>query len=287
MKHVCMIVDGVNSLTTTQKSKVERILTNTHKLSVIINAYNPYFERYYFETPHSCSNVKDSYLIKLNCLREKLYEDYGKQVAEIHVETYFHKDLAVYLRQYLDKHTLLVIATAELTNRHTVHFEIVRTVKNPTIMLSGRSWAKQLRAASAVDPVHRNDELATYDKKIVETTRSLLSHIKGEHTIIHSSYVPPQLHEFSKQIKRENISALDRFLSNSQFVGEGAQLLLTGNPETAIPNFVDSTGTNILTMGSIARNDSERWYLGSTSEYMLRKLPCDLLFVHIAGKQIS
>jgi universal stress protein E len=55
--------------------------------------------------------------------------------------------------------------------------------------------------------------------------------------------------------------------------------MMAGDPAKLLPKLATDLDAGLVVMGAIARNSLQRVFVGSTTEQVLDKLPCDLLIV--------
>jgi nucleotide-binding universal stress UspA family protein len=285
MKRLCVVVDGLNGLTNTQKSKIKRLSCIFDDLVFIINAYNPYFERYYFFDNDEFIPARKNYVNQLKDMENSLLIEFQNSEISIQIKEYRSKDLASYIHKLLEENedSWLILTTGELTNRHTVHLEIIRTIEKPIIMLSSRGWPIKPIIAAAIDPVHQGDKDAEVDAQIVNNAQYISELLKGSLKIFHCRYVPRVLHDFANEIRTSHRDSVTQF--ESKIISSNRKVsVVSGNPEVAIPAYVNAKGVSLLVMGSLSRDSAERWFVGSTTETMLQKVPCDIFLANYRNK---
>lgn len=281
MRRLCVVVDGLNGLVATQKSKILRLFPYFDELVFVINGYNPYFERYYFYNNEEFGVARKMHSSRLSSIKEEIRDSFAIANVPFSIVENNDKNLATYLKPILNEHqeSLLILSTAGLTNRHTVHLAIVKSIYQPVLMLTNRGWSKKPMVVSAIDPVHHMDEEGLIDVKIISQGQMLASRLDGKFKIIHSRYVPTLLQDYSSEIHSAHMQATRRLTENNPDLDINVDLI-GGNPERAIPNYISSNGSDLLVVGSMARNVSKHRFVGSTSESLMQKMPCDMLFVN-------
>lgn len=288
MKKLCVVVDGLNGLSNTQKSKIKRIANEFDELVFIINAYNPYFERYYFFENEEFTPAREDYSRQLKEMEASLVTEFQNDKMNVCTLEYSKKDLASFIRKLFqeNKNSWLILTTSEITNRHTVHLEIIRTIEQPIIMLSSRGWPNKPLIAAAIDPVHQSDQNAVVDSRIVNSAQYLAKFLNATLKVFHCRYVPKMLHEYANDIKISHAQSVLKF--ESENIESGIKVsMVSGNPEVVIPAYVNSEGVSLLIMGSISRDSEERWFVGSTTETMLQKIPCDIFLVNLRIQNLN
>jgi len=281
LRRLCVVVDGLNGLVATQKSKIFRLLPNFEEVVFVINAYNPYFERFYFYKNQEFSVARQIYSAKLSNIRSEIRDSFSTGDVPINIVENSNKNIAAYLIPILNEHeeSVLILSTANLTNRHTVHLAIIKSIHQPILMLTNRGWPKKPLVVSAVDPVHHMDESGLIDVKIISQGRTLAAQFNSTFKIVHSRYIPSLLQDFSAEIHAAHLQAIEQLSDNNKNLDINVDLI-GGNPERTIPNYIGSNGGDVLVVGSIARSASKHRFVGSTSESLMQKMPCDILFVN-------
>jgi len=281
MNRLCVVVDALNGLSQTQKSKIKRLSGGFNALTFVINAYNPYFERSYFYNEDEFKSARDDYAARLITLIDEICADFSEVESAVDILENRKKDLATFLRPLITEvpNTWLLLTTAELINRHTVHLEVLRTFTCPVLMFTNRGWAKQLLITAAIDPVHQEDINLDTDRMIVSHAKTVSDLLSARLKIVHSRYVPRSLDEYRQEIRLFHNRAVEWFTQKEKLENINVESI-NGNPEDSLVSYVQSNGTDLLVMGSLSRDSENRWFVGSTSENILHKMPCDILFVN-------
>ena len=280
MNRLCVVVDGLIGLSVTQISKIKRLQKNLDETVFVINSYNPYFERFYFFESDEFKPAREGHFQMLSKIREDISQLFINSENTIEIIEHCEKDLTSFIETLLEEkeYFLLVLATAELTNRHTIHIETIRAINCPVMMLTRRGWPKKVNISAAIDPVHQKDINTTVDIKILEYARSIASHLNNNLRLVHSRFSPPLLQVFSQLIASIHNQSVDHFIE-TQNVTESNVDRISGNPEITLPTYVSREGIDLLVIGSMSRNSTQRQLVGSTAESLLRDFPCDLLLI--------
>jgi nucleotide-binding universal stress UspA family protein len=282
MKKLIVVVDMFKGLSSTQKSKIKRISSLFSELTFIINAYNPYFERYYFYYDEDFKSVRDNYSIQINEVKKQICSYFDEVNTVTTILECYKKDLVSFLGPEIEGHedSWILITMPELTNRHTIHLEILRTITCPIIMLTRKGWSKKILITAAIDPVHHNDTDFHVDSLIVSKANQFKKFFDAKLNVVHSCFAPRMIQEHNLRIKKIHNSAIEQFIQKGQTTELQVEII-NGNPEESLVKHVDSGGTDLLVMGSRSRDNSNKWFVGSTAESMLKQMPCDILFINV------
>ena len=157
---------------------------------------------------------------------------------------------------------------------------MLRTITCPIIMLTSKGWSKKILMTAAIDPVHHNDTDFHVDSLIVSKANQFKKFFDAKLDVVHSYFAPRMFQEHTIRIKEIHNSAIERFIQKGQ-TAELQVEIINGNPEESLVNHVNSGGTDLLIMGSSARDNANRCFVGSTAESMLKQMPCDILFINV------
>lgn len=116
MKKVCVVVDGVNGLTSAHESKIIRLASDSDNVSLVINAYNPYLERIDFVNETSCSGVRQDYAEMLGRIKNNILERFRELSHSKDIQITTKMDIANYLCTHTDANALIVLAIRALNS---------------------------------------------------------------------------------------------------------------------------------------------------------------------------
>ena len=201
----------------------------------------------------------------MEILESSIYEYFEKNNNRVRIKYSHGKDLLTSLEDCLNAEEIVILATADMTNRHTVHIELIKELPNPVILMTSRGWPACPLISAAIDPISKADSEFSRDKGVFQSSQEIADVVGGISRLVHSRFIPPQLRGFLNEIKAENDQAVISFIERLGISKDSLEIA-NGNPEYALVNYVEKNGVNLLVLGSTARSTSERNYLGSTAE---------------------
>ncbi len=169
-------------------------------------------------------------------------------------------------------------------------WNLVRLCPVPLWLTKSGAWDPNATVLASLDPTHENDEYSELDQQILELAAFVAEKSNSELHAFHS-FVPitsipvmqpdagliPDLGA-REEIRKSHAKRMDLQLKNYEIKQENIHLM-SGRPEHLLPEVAKDTNAGLIVMGSIARNALQRIFIGSTTEKVLHKLPCDLLVV--------
>jgi nucleotide-binding universal stress UspA family protein len=280
MGALCVVIDGLTGVTETQVSKLKQLVNANDQLLFVVNLYNPYFERHYILRSDNFKEFRQLYAEKIDKTKQKLLTDFSGVCKDIDIKDCLEKDLENFLSNNTSKFETVILSLSSTANRHVIYLNLISKITSASvIMLSQRGWPQAPLIAASVDPFHDNDRDGQIDKSIVSSAKSLVLKLKASFKLVHCRYIPTQLLEYAEEIRTLHENVFSNFSSVCQVAPEEV-VTVGGDPESSLPSFVRTMGVDLLIVGLFARNSSSRKYIGSTTESLLRKAPCDLLFVN-------
>ncbi len=186
-----------------------------------------------------------------------------------------------------DTHYHSIISRAIFTN---TDWHLVRTCPVPLWLTKPHAWPSTARIVASVDPTHEHDKDANLDTIILNEATMLAENLSGELHAFHA-YFPintlnyPSIYagispidNLDEQIEQDHQKHLDDLLDGYPVLIDQTHMM-AGDPAKLLPKLATDLDAGLVVMGSIARNPLQRVFVGSTTENVLDKLPCDLLIV--------
>jgi universal stress protein E len=173
-------------------------------------------------------------------------------------------------------------------------WQLIRKLECPLWFVKPGKWKTPIHVVAAVDPLHKNDKQANFDRKIIEYARDIANKYDGDLTLFHAyqrleeigarvkwSIKPERLpvDQLDDSIREEHKKALQA-LATACDVAEGAVHQLPGRTEDLLPTFARANGASVVVMGALARSGLKKRILGNTAARVLDQLPCDVLVIH-------
>jgi universal stress protein E len=94
---------------------------------------------------------------------------------------------------------------------------------------------------------------------------------------------PPQLvQQVADAVEAEHRAALDALLAQVP-LGRYELQFVRGNVRELLPAHAEEIGAGFVVLGAVARGAIARFFLGSTAEQVLDRIPCDLVVIKPPG----
>ena len=138
---------------------------------------------------------------------------------------------------------------------------------------------------AAVDPLHRHAKPAGLDDVIVGFARALAEAVGAPLKAVHAFAIPAGLElppDARALVARGHREALAAFAGEHGFDRDDV-LLVAGLAHEVLPRVAREKRAGFVVMGAIARRGAAKFFIGSTAERVLDRLPCDLVIVKPAG----
>lgn len=206
------------------------------------------------------------------------------------------------LRQVLRTNPRIVVKDTHYHNiaKRTIFshtdWHLIRLCTVPLWLTKNHQWPDKPQILASVDPTHESDTTATLDEAILGEALMLRESLDADLHVYHG-YVPISpvdyaamnsgivptanplpVEELTERIRKDHKKYLDELLQRFE-LDEDHGHLLPGTPEKVLPRFAEEQNADLVVMGAVARGFLERIIIGSTTEKVLDKMPCDLLIV--------
>jgi universal stress protein E len=175
-------------------------------------------------------------------------------------------------------------------------WSLIRTCPAPLLLAKSEPTVQSCHVLAAIDPVHEHDKPADLDIAILAFARRLSSACRGELHIVHTfdptaaiasslnvmSPLPPDspsiLDDVAKAVETEHRAALDSLLDKVA-LGHYELHFARGNVRELLPRLAERVHAGFAVLGAVARGPIARFFLGSTAEQVLDRIPCDLIVI--------
>jgi universal stress protein E len=169
-------------------------------------------------------------------------------------------------------------------------WNLVRLCPEPLWLAKDQEWLDNMPVLASVDPTHDQDEYANLDDQILNPAAMLADRLSCDLHAFHA--LPPivsgtlvsldpgifTIDDYSDEVKADHKERLEKLLDGYPVLEQNVHLK-TGYAAQLLPEVADDIGAGVVVMGSIKRTPLQRVLVGSTTEQVLDKLPCDLLVV--------
>lgn len=267
-------------------------------MELFICHYDPYLsgERF-FDSPglqKARRETMDAMLTRLGRLAEPLAEEGLDVSTEVAWDTPLHEGIvrrALAIQPALvlkDTHYHQALRRSVFSN---TDWNLIRTCPAPLWLVKPRAVAETLRIVAAVDPMHEHDKPANLDHVILREGERLAGATGGELHAFHSYDPMPAIagtatavatpisvpaEDIGKDLERSHGEALGD-LAETYRLPDDRVHLLRGPARELLPELARELEAGLVIMGAVARGRLKRFFIGSTAEQVLDRLPCDVL----------
>jgi universal stress protein E len=174
-------------------------------------------------------------------------------------------------------------------------WQLVRTCPVPLLLAKAADWPREPRIVAAVDPSHRHAKPAALDGDILDAALRVAKCVDGQVEAVHAFFpaallaatagvagVPLATDVATTELLEAERTRIERDvvdLAASRGLGRDAARLLQGAAAEVLPRYLDQVRASLLVMGAISRSRLQEFFIGSTAERVLDRLPCDVLVV--------
>ena len=173
-------------------------------------------------------------------------------------------------------------------------WEILRHVYMPIIFAHQHENKPYKKVVIAVESAYNNDNTAQLEDRMITIGKWICEIFNAELHLAHA--YPPQFTatsmdymipaELSEELKQKHKSSLNK-LASKHNVSETNTHFIEDFPRIGIPKLAKDIESDLVIMGLVSRSFIDRFLIGSTTEYLLDHLECDVLTVHANYKAES
>ncbi len=172
-------------------------------------------------------------------------------------------------------------------------WNLVRNSPAPLWLVKPNDPPEPLRIIAAVDPMHEHDKPASLDHAILGQAMRIAARCKGELHLFHCYDPSPAIagaatpiatpisipaFGITEAMEQAHTLALAELTSGYDL--PAAQVhLVRGPARELLPELAARQRAGLVIMGAVARGAVRRFFIGSTAEQLLDRLPCDVLIV--------
>jgi universal stress protein E len=251
------------------------------------------------ESPtEAAASYRDDLVRKLQALAGGLRRQHTRVGVEVALEKPLYQGILAKIARsrpdlvIKDTHYHSPLRRAFFTN---TDWHLIREAPTPLLLVKPATWtAAGARLLAAIDPMHKDDKPAVLDHEILETTEFLKDRLRGAVVIVHAfdalyqaavgmgigegAIDAPMAADLIQELRTERQYALEEIAAEHGFAGEAVELV-DGSPADVLPVLASAREADIVVMGAIARGPAFNFFIGSTAERVLDRLPCDALVV--------
>jgi nucleotide-binding universal stress UspA family protein len=172
---------------------------------------------------------------------------------------------------------------------------LLRQCPCPVWLVSPRTTAKFKHVLGCIDPISDDASELELDQRIVELTRSVAAYHDAKCSVLHAWQLDDRallsarldaksVDQFAEEERAYHEEKMDDLLDQFQLkvVSENVHLI-EGQAETAICEFVDADGVDLLVMGTVGRSGISGMLMGNTAEWVLSEVQCSVLALKPLG----
>lgn len=172
-----------------------------------------------------------------------------------------------------------------------VDWQIARKCPVPVLFVKERPWKELTRIVACIDPLHEGDESALIDRALLKSAsefaeegfselRVLHCYNSLPHEAIFDEHVVTDYEALQERVEKTHFSTCNGILEEFGLHSESHQVdIIKGEAELTISNYAKHNNMDIVAMGAVARSVIDRLLVGSTMEYVVDHVDCDVLIV--------
>ncbi|WP_286237670.1 universal stress protein [Neptuniibacter halophilus] len=172
-----------------------------------------------------------------------------------------------------------------------VDWQIARKCPVPVLFVKNTPWPDHCRIVACIDPLHEGDQRALLDRELLSRSRGFVGDEFTELRVLHCYNTLPHEAIFDEHVVTDYEALQDRVekthLSTCNGILEEFGLssdsylvdIIKGEADLTISNYARHNQVDIVAMGAVARSVLDRWLVGSTMEYVVDHVDCDVLIV--------
>jgi universal stress protein E len=172
-------------------------------------------------------------------------------------------------------------------------WNLIRNCPTPLWLVKPQSPDQGFPIIAAVDPLHEHDKPTTLDHAIMHHAANLATRCKSELHVFHSFDPAPAIAGAATSIATPISMPADTITEEALKVHREAldDLAITyalppqrvhlerGPARDLLPELAAQQHAGLVVMGAVARGTLRRFFIGSTAEQVLDRLPCDVLII--------
>ena len=174
-------------------------------------------------------------------------------------------------------------------------WHLIRACPVPLLLARPAEWPARPKLLAALDPTHRHAKPAALDRDILDATLLLARLLDGDVEAVHAFFPAALLAATAGmpgmslaadvttsglvEAERARITADLLGLAQGHGLAPASVHLLQGAAAELLPSHAEQVQAAVLVMGGLSRSRLKEWFVGSTAERVLDRLPCDVLVV--------
>ena len=301
IRHMLVVVDATREEQQPALERAAQLLEHytEARLTLMLCDYIPALDGGVLFESHALEKARESLLAHHKSYLEQLAAPLRSKGVQIDTTAIWGKRLDRHvLREVQARRPDLVLKTSHQRNPlkrlllSAADWQLIRYCEVPLWLVKhGDNTLSQVCAS--VDPLHSADKPAALDNKLVACGYQLSQQLKAQlhlahcytplpRTMVFDASVIADYEGYAKEVKQHHATAFSQLLARSPAEGVTSHLL-EGDPEEALPGFVEEQKIDLLIMGAVSRSRLESALIGHTAERLIDATPCDLLIIKPDG----
>lgn len=172
-----------------------------------------------------------------------------------------------------------------------VDWQIARKCPVPVLFSKSRPWKDLTRLVACIDPLHQGDEEGKLDREILNQAKIFSADGFSELRVLHCYNTLPHEAIFDEQlvtdydalqvkVEKQHFTRCNTLLAEFDINTDSHLVdIIKGETELTIKNYAVHNNIDVIVMGAVARSVFDRLLVGSSMEYVVDHVDCDVLIV--------
>lgn len=280
MKELIVVLPALTTPWEVVDTKVLRVASALAvSLKVYVHAYSPALRRSYFFGNSPIVDAQKHFKASVKKWCEELAFRLDENALDHRIEVVWEREIdeSIEALQPSKGSMLMLVNVSRIVS--TSYRRVIRHAQVPVLILDNRPWKQRVGVAAAIDPLHESNLPICRDTEVVLCAKWLARSLSSPLELVHSCFVPAYLTSYKKEMLSHHRANIRDFINDGSF-GELAHVVISGDPEISLREYVNDSSIQVLAIGSVARGMFDRPVIGSTTDNLLSNMPCDLLLVH-------
>ncbi len=171
-----------------------------------------------------------------------------------------------------------------------VDWQIARKCPVPVLFVKEKDWPEHMRIVACIDPMHEGDKGAELDRDLLHSAKNLAADIHElrvlhcyntlSHEAIFNEHLVTDYEALQAKVEMTHFSRCSQTLEEFGLSTQSEVVdIIKGEAESVISQYAGYNDIDIVVMGAVARGVLDRLLVGSTMEYVVDHVECDVLIV--------
>ncbi len=170
-------------------------------------------------------------------------------------------------------------------------WQIARKCPVPVLFVKDRPWQAITRITACIDPLHVGDEQGMLDREILQRCQLFTTGGHSELRVLHcyntlpheaifDEHVVTDYEALQVKVEKTHFERCNKLLCEFELSTDSSHVdILKGETDLTISNYAKHNAIDVVVMGAVARSVFDRLLVGSTMEYVVDHVDCDVLIV--------